>query len=116
MYAEEMENWIAEAKREEANSEARIAAALMEEATRDLNHQANHRSQGSSSNGGSRHTDTVAVLVGGDNEEMTVVHRNVLPDLTRNTGSSFNSSSNSSNITFNWEKQRLLRNLNMGLP
>ena len=91
MYAEEMEQWIAEAKREEANSEARIAAALMQDAAEVIpGHGRGHgRGQGHHLEDGPE--ETISVLVGEGGEGMTVVHRNVLPDLT-SSGSTGNGS------------------------
>lgn len=76
MYTDEMDLWIAEARREDAQAEARIRQALVQDAAQDpalgavQDYGHSHR----------EHEESVQVVEEG--EEVTTIHRNVLPDLS----------------------------------
>ena len=92
MYHEEIDQWLAEASRDEAKNRALLAAAILKERQR--------QDSGSSNSGGygqqRRHeregnvaqVGGVIVQIVEDEDEVTTIHREVLPDLPPAQGSS----------------------------
>ena len=72
MYTDEMDLWVAEARREDAQAEARIRQALIQDPA-----------LGSGQGGAvqERHQAAESVQVVQEGEEVTTIHRSVLPDL-----------------------------------
>ncbi len=89
MYTEEMENWIAEAKQEEANSRARMQAAMLRDQLRSSSTAAAVLASSASSSvrrrrlstGGSSGDNRQVVEDEETGEAGTVIHRATLPDL-----------------------------------
>lgn len=73
MYCEEMENWLAEERLEEARSQARLAAAL-------LRNSQNHH-DADDQNTDCNALDGSIVQVVEDEDEVTTIRRPVLPDV-----------------------------------
>lgn len=72
MYCEEMENWLAEERLEEARSQARLAAALLRNSQN--HHDADDQNTNALDNGS-------MVQVVEDEDEVTTIRRPVLPDV-----------------------------------
>ncbi len=85
MYTEEMETWIAEARQEDANSRARMQAALLRDRTNSASlttATAGSRSSSVASTAVSVGVrDNVQVVEDEEDGEATTIRRSVLPDL-----------------------------------
>lgn len=68
MYTDEMDRWLAEAQLEETRSQARIQAAILAETSSNEYHDHGH--------GDNEHIQIVQ-----DEETITAIHRQVLPEL-----------------------------------
>ncbi len=80
MYTEEMENWIAEARQEEANSRARVQAAILRDQMRSAAEAVSARSAGRTVAAADCNSCRQVVEDDDDGEACTI-HRTVLPDL-----------------------------------
>jgi len=83
MYTEEMETWIAEARQEEANNQARVRAAILREAAYGEGEEGRQRQDSVQvTNKGEAFFERAPfqVVDDGDGGSCTI-HRNVLPDL-----------------------------------
>jgi len=100
MYTDEMDQWLAEARREETHSEARLRAALLQEQQQEQQHaqeqQLRRRSARSSNpsmrstlsrgsepnngNGLGESLDEMVEVVGEDDDDLQTIHRSRLPD------------------------------------
>ena len=85
MYNEEIDMWLAEASRDEAKNKALLAAAILKERQRQdsenpgMESYAYHGRQ--ERDGSIAHVGGVVLQVVEDEDEITTIHREVLPDL-----------------------------------
>ena len=85
MYNEEIDMWLAEASRDEAKNKALLAAAILKERQRQDSENPGaerYAYQGRQERDGSiAHVGGVVLQVVEDEDEITTIHREVLPDL-----------------------------------
>ena len=85
MYTDEMDMWIAEARQEEANNQARIRATLLQINSRNDSSSSSSTSRvqvgNSSINEGEDEEAVFQVVQDDDGEEVTTIQRSVLPDI-----------------------------------
>jgi len=85
MYNDEIDMWQAEASRDEAKNKALLAAAIIKERQRqdseNPNADVNRHSAGRQRAGSVAHVGGVVLQVVEDEDEITTIHREVLPDL-----------------------------------
>ena len=85
MYNEEIDQWLAEASRDEAKNRALLAAAILKERQRQDSGSSNSGGHGQQRThereGNVAHVGGVIVQIVEDEDEVTTIHREVLPDL-----------------------------------
>ena len=80
MYCEEMEQWLAEERLEEARSQARLLAVL-QRSSQPRNDDEHYSSRQNSNLGSDEAENGQTVQVVDDEDELTTIRRPVLPDL-----------------------------------